>query len=68
MKITIITSNKNRHNYFINELNKISSELFVIQECREMISLPENTKNKINIKKYFNKVQKADEFFLNHAS
>lgn len=64
MKITIITSNKNRHNYFINELNKISSELFVIQECREMISLPENTKNKINIKKYFNKVQKADEFFF----
>ena len=33
MKITLFTSNKNRHNYFINLLSTISNELFVIQEC-----------------------------------
>ena len=33
MKITLFTSNKNRHNYLINLLSKISDELFVVQEC-----------------------------------
>ncbi len=33
MKITLFTSNKNRHNYFINLLSKVSEELFVVQEC-----------------------------------
>ena len=33
MKITLFTSNKNRHNYLINTLSEISDELFVIQEC-----------------------------------
>ena len=33
MKITLLTSNKNRHNYLINLLSKISDELFVVQEC-----------------------------------
>ena len=53
MKITLITSNKNRHNYFINEVSKVCNELFVIQECRELIlSNPKsisNTKNYIVI-------------------
>ena len=34
MKITIFTSNKDRHNYLINELLKISTEIFIIQESR----------------------------------
>ena len=33
MKITLLTSNKKRHNYLINLLSQISDELFVIQEC-----------------------------------
>jgi hypothetical protein len=33
MKITLFTSNKNRHNYLINLLSTIADELFVIQEC-----------------------------------
>ena len=32
MKITLFTKNRNRHNYLINLLSEISSELFVIQE------------------------------------
>ena len=33
MKITLFTTNNNRHNYLINLLSKISDELFVLQEC-----------------------------------
>ena len=33
MKITLFTSNQFRHNYLINKLNKISKELYVVQEC-----------------------------------
>jgi len=33
MKITLFTSNKNRHNYLINLLSDIADELFVVQEC-----------------------------------
>jgi hypothetical protein len=32
MKITLFTSNQSRHNYFINKLSEISTELFVVQE------------------------------------
>ena len=33
MRITLFTSNKNRHNYLINLLAEVSDELYVIQEC-----------------------------------
>ncbi len=33
MKITLFTSNKNRHNYLINLLSEVAEELYVIQEC-----------------------------------
>ena len=32
MKITLFTSDKNRHKYFVNLLSSISEKLFVIQE------------------------------------
>ena len=32
MKITLFTSNKNRHNYLINLFSKFCNELFVVQE------------------------------------
>ena len=34
MKITLFTSNQYRHNYFINLLSKIATELYVVQESR----------------------------------
>ncbi len=33
MKITLFTSNNNRHNYLINLFSNICDELFVVQEC-----------------------------------
>ena len=63
MKITVFTSNKDRHNHLINELSKIASEIFVIQESRELISFPDtsNFKKKKSIKKYFSLVQEAEK-------
>tara|TARA_Y100000768_G_C23970897_1_gene680470 strand:+ start:1408 stop:2175 length:768 start_codon:yes stop_codon:yes gene_type:complete len=63
MKITVFTSNKDRHNHLINELLKITNEIFIIQESRELISFPDtsNFKKKKSIKKYFSLVQKAEK-------
>ena len=62
MKITLITTNKKRHNYLINLLSSISEKLFVIQEC--MVKNPErisgNYKTSKIIKKYFEKVNEAE--------
>ncbi len=62
MKITLITTNKKRHNYLINLLSSISEKLFVIQEC--IVNNPEtingNYKTSIIIKKYFEKVNEAE--------
>jgi len=33
MRITLFTSNKNRHNYLINLLSEVCDQLYVIQEC-----------------------------------
>ena len=61
MKITLITSNKNRHNYFINEVSKVCNELFVIQECRELIlSNPKSISNTKKLYSYFKKVEDAE--------
>ena len=37
MKITLITSNQNRHKYLTNLLSKISKELFVVQEKKNFL-------------------------------
>ena len=36
MKITVFTSNHKRHNYLINRLSEITSELCVVQESRSV--------------------------------
>jgi hypothetical protein len=58
MKITIITSNKSRHNYLINQLSKIATELYIIQECDTIF--PGKLKGYYNSskisEKYFKKV------------
>ena len=63
MNITLLTSNKPRHNYLINLLSKYCKKLFVIQECSTIFPGYRNgiyPKNKI-INEYFNKVSKAEK-------
>lgn len=61
MKITLITSNKIRHNYFINLLSQISEEIFVIQECETINSLQNlgYKDSSLILKKYFEKVDQV---------
>ena len=55
MKITLFTSNQNRHNYLINLLSDISDEIFVVQERRTVF--PGTVSE--TMKKYFAKVNDA---------
>ena len=59
MKITLFTSNKNRHNYFINLLSEISSELFVVQECQTIFPgvIPGDYPVSPTMNKYFQNVR-----------
>ena len=61
MKITLFTSNKNRHNYLINLLSEVSDELYVIQECSTIFLgiTPGHCKASPIIKKYFENVNNA---------
>ena len=58
MKITLFTTNKNRHNYLINLLSSISEELFVVQECGTILTgiIPERYQASSTMKKYFESV------------
>lgn len=56
MKITLFTSNKSRHNYLINLLSEVSDELFVVQECGTILSVPDNYQLSPIMKKYFGNV------------
>ena len=61
MKITLFTSNKNRHNYFINLLSEASDELYVIQECGTILPgiIPGHYQASPIMKKYFENVNNA---------
>ena len=61
MKITLFTSNKNRHNYLINLLSEVSDELCVIQECGTIFPgiLPGHYHVSPIMKKYFENVNNA---------
>jgi hypothetical protein len=61
MKITLFTSNKNRHNYLINLLSTISDELFVVQECGTIFPgiIPGHYPTSPIMKKYFENVNIA---------
>ena len=68
MKITLFTSNKNRHNYLVNLLSTISEELFVIQECDTIFPgvTPGRYQASPIMKRYFESVNKAQsEMFGN---
>jgi len=61
MKITLFTSNKNRHNYLINLLSEFSEELFVVQECNTIFPgiVPGDYQASPIMKKYFENVNNA---------
>ncbi len=61
MKITLFTSNKNRHNYLINLLSNYCEELFVIQENNTIFPGKSEGTYKISklVEKYFKKVNEA---------
>ena len=57
--ITLFTSNKNRHNYLINLLSEVSEELFVVQECGTILTVPGHYQESPIMKKYFENVINA---------
>ena len=61
MKITLFTSNKNRHNYFINLFSYFCDELFVVQECGTIFPgiIPGHYPASETMKNYFEKVNDA---------
>ena len=61
MKITLFTSNKNRHNYLINLLSSIADELFVVQECETIFPgiVPGHYPTSAIMREYFENVNKA---------
>jgi len=59
MKVTLFTSNKIRHNYLINLLSEISDELFVVQECGTIHSVPSYYQASPIMKNYFENVTNA---------
>ena len=69
MKITLFTSNKNRHNYLINLLSEVSDELYVIQECGTIFSgiVPGHYPVSPIIKKYFENVNNAQTHLFGNS-
>ncbi len=63
MKITLFTSNKNRHNYFINLLSQNCKELFVVQESSTIFQglIPGHYQVSNTMKDYFDKVNNAQK-------
>ena len=69
MKITLFTSNKNRHNYLINLLSEISDELWVIQECDTIFAgiVPGHYQVSPIIKKYFESVNNVQSHLFGNS-
>jgi len=61
MKVTLLTSNNNRHNYLVNLLSECCDELFVIQECATIFPgvIPGHYLASETMKNYFEKVNDA---------
>ena len=70
MKITLLTSDKERHNYFINLLTKICDKLYVVQEVsKNNNKVPDNYINSKILENYFDKVNIAQKIFgINNLS
>ena len=72
MKITLLTSDKERHNYFINLLTKNCDKLYVVQEVSKKTNnkVPDNYINSKILENYFDKVNIAQKkiFGINNLS
>ena len=65
MKITIFTSNLNRHNYLINLMSEICEELYVIQENNTIFLAWFRSYQATDLmNKYFSKVREAQSKYL----
>ncbi len=66
MKITVLTSNKTRHNYLVNKLTDVCEKLFLIQENSTIFPgiNPGRNKQSAIMKKYFDKVNIAQNYFF----
>ena len=68
MKITIFTSNLNRHNYLINLMSEICEELYVIQENNTIFHMvPGHYQATDLMNKYFSKVREAQSKIFNQT-
>lgn len=69
MKITLFTSNKNRHNYLINLFSKFCDELFVVQECGTIFPgiISDHYPESEIMKEYFKKVNDAQNKFFGNS-
>ena len=69
MKITLFTSNKNRHNYLINLLSEVSDVLYVIQECGTIFPgiVPGHYQVSRIMNKYFENVSNAQSHLFGNA-
>ena len=69
MKITLFTSNNNRHNYLINLLSEVSNELYVIQECGTIFPgiVPGHYQVSQTMKKYFENVNNAQSHLFGNS-
>ena len=67
MKITLLTSDKERHNYFINLLTKNCDKLYVVQEVSKKTNnkVPDNYINSKILENYFDKVNIAQKNIWN---
>ena len=69
MKITLFTSNNNRHNYLINLLSEVSDELYVIQECGTIFPGIVRGHYQVSptMKKYFENVSNAQSHLFGNS-
>ena len=69
MKITLFTSNKNRHNYLINLLSDVCNELYVIQECGTIFPgiVSGHYEVSANIKEYFEHVSNSQSHLFGNS-
>ncbi len=69
MKITLFTSNKNRHNYLINLLSDVCNELYVIQECGTIFPgiVSGHYEVSPNIKEYFEHVSNSQSHLFGNS-
>ena len=63
MKVTLFTSNNNRHNYFINLLSNFCDELWVVQEVKTLFTGNNDSlyQNSEIIKSYFENVREVQD-------